>query len=57
VQSTGDLNLDGNVDARDVNLFVRSQFSGDNRDATDVNCDRKVDSSDWSLLFSRVFGS
>jgi hypothetical protein len=57
VQSTGDLNLDGNVDVRDVNLFVRSQFSGDNRDATDVNCDRKVDSSDWSLLFSRVFGS
>ncbi len=56
VQSSGDLNRDGNIDTRDVNLFVRSQFSQDNLDATDVNCDRKVDSSDWSLLFTRVFG-
>jgi len=55
--SSGDLNLDGNVDNRDVNLFVRSQFSSDNIAKTDVNCDGKVDTSDWSLLFSRVFGS
>ncbi len=56
VRSSGDLNNDGNVDTRDVNFFVRSQFSQDNLDATDINCDRKVDSSDWSLLFTRVFG-
>lgn len=55
-QSSGDLNLDGNVDTRDVNMFVRSQFTRHNLSASDINCDDKVDSADWALLFTRVFG-
>lgn len=55
-QSKGDVNLDGNVDTRDVNMFVRSQFSRNSLNASDLNCDGKVDSADWALLFTRVFG-
>lgn len=57
VRSSGDLNLDGNVDTRDVNLFVQSQLSGTVSSDMDVNCDNNVNVADWTLLFSRVFGS
>src|SRR3990167_8963519 len=54
VRSQGDLNNDGSVNMDDVTLFRQAYSNRIQSSSGDLNCDSRVDLSDWLILGSGV---